>query len=112
MKYKLYEDENNRNEFVSGTYKIGYIGFKPSYLVKKFGPPMHGDGFKVSGEYVFESEEGNPITVYDWKYTTLYDEDNEYTAVGFWMLDKEIRFNVGGKSTNDYHDFYKWIRSQ
>lgn len=111
MKYQLVEDDNNVNEFASGTYKIGSVRLVPSKLIKMFGPPLSGDGYKVSGEYVFKSEDGKPFTVYDWKQTTLYDQENLYTNVGFWMLDKEMEFSIGGKDMNDYHDFYKWIKS-
>ena len=108
--FKLVTDINNVNEFVSGTSNIGEIDTIPSKLVIKFGPPMSGDGHKVSGEYVFENKDGRPITLYDWKWTTLYDESNPFTSVGFWMRDKPIQFSVGGINKSDFYSFETWIK--
>ena len=108
--FKLVNDRNNGNDFASGTYYIGEIDVVPSKLIAKFGSPMSGDSYKVSGEYVFEGNTGRPITLYDWKWTTLYDKSNPFTPSGFWMFDKPIRMNVGGKNKSDFYDFERWIK--
>ena len=108
--FKLVNNRDNINDFASGTYYIGEIDVVPSKLIAKFGSPMSGDSYKVSGEYVFEGNTGRPITLYDWKWTTLYDKNNPFTPSGFWMFDKPIRMNVGGKNKSDFYDFERWIK--
>tara|TARA_R100000329_G_C7522280_1_gene184169 strand:+ start:282 stop:656 length:375 start_codon:yes stop_codon:yes gene_type:complete len=108
--FKLVNNRDNINDFASGTYYIGEIDIVPSKLIAKFGSPMSGDSYKVSGEYVFEGNTGRPITLYDWKWTTLYDKNNPFTPSGFWMFDKPIRMNVGGKNKSDFYDFERWIK--
>ena len=46
----------------------------PSRVVDLFGSPDDSDGYKVSMEWLFEDEEGNVVTLYDWKSTSLYEE--------------------------------------
>ena len=75
-------DPNKTN----GTCLIGYIEISPVNLIKKFGYPNMCDGYKVSGAYAFQDENGDVFTLYDWKYTTLYDSENTYTPEEFWKL--------------------------
>ena len=83
---------------------------KPIELVLVFGKPLISDSYKVSGEYLFEhTETGTPITLYDWKYTTLYDEEDGIKPVDFWKLDEEVQFNIGSKNSMVY-GFDKWIK--
>jgi hypothetical protein len=44
----------------------------PALIVKRFGPPHRGDGYKISGEYVFVSTGGNAFALHDWLATSLY----------------------------------------
>ena len=99
----------NPNIKTGGTSLRGGVKLKPIELLLVFGKPMVSDGYKVSGEYFFEhTESGTPITLYDWKYTTLYDHDG-IKPVDFWKLDKEVQFNIG--SLNSYaYGFENWIR--
>ena len=67
------------------------------------------DSYKVSGEYIFEhTETGTPITLYDWKYTTLYDETDGIKPVRAWKLDEEVQFNIGSTNSMAF-GFNKWI---
>jgi hypothetical protein len=53
----------------------GQGDFEASYddLVKLFGEPEESDGYKVSMEWTLKDEEGNIVSIYDWKSTNLYD---------------------------------------
>ena len=108
--FKLVNNMSNVNDFVVGTSYIGEIDIAPSKLIAKFGSPMSNGDSKISGEYVFQGNTGRPITLYDWKWTTLYDESNPFTPSGFWALDKPIRMNVGAKKKSDFYDFERWIK--
>ena len=67
------------NEFGGGTSLIGHIRVSYAQLFKVFGEPQECDGYKVSGEWTLKDHNGTIITIYDWKCTSLYDE--EYPSV-------------------------------
>lgn len=106
---KLDEYRINPNININGTSLRGGVKLKPIELLLVFGKPMTSDGYKVSGEYTFEhTETGTPITLYDWKYTTLYDHEG-IKPVDFWKLDEEVEFNIGSTNSMAY-GFDKWIK--
>lgn len=111
QQFKLVNDKENINKFTAGTSKIGNVDLIPNKIVLKFGNPIIGDGWKVSGQYVFETNKKEPITLYEWKWTTSYDKSNPFSPKGFWMLDKPIKFSVGGHSKSNFYDFEQWIKS-
>jgi len=100
----------NPNIETGGTYVMSEVMLKPIELILVFGKPLICDSYKVSGEYLFEhTETGTPITLYDWKYTTLYDEEDGIKPVDFWKLDEEVQFNIGSNNSMVY-GFDKWIK--
>ena len=106
---KLDEYKINPNINSNGTYVMSEVMLKPIELVLVFGKPLICDSYKVSGEYLFEhTETGTPITLYDWKYTTLYDLGG-IKPVDFWKLDEEVQFNIGSNNSMVY-GFDKWIK--
>ena len=108
-----YEQLNGINKTLAeGTSLIGHIDLIPMSLVRKFGDPSWSGGTKSSGEYIFKStnNENAIITLYEWKWTKSYDEDNPYTPVQFWKHCKPIEFNVGGFSKSHFIDFEQWIK--
>lgn len=65
------------------------INITPQQLIDLFGEPQYfnNDGKdKTNMDYTLEDEDGNVITIYDWK---------EYTPL---KMDKEYIFNIGGKN--------------
>ncbi len=98
--YKL-----NNNASISGTSLKGYANFDYKHMRELFGEPNESDGYKVSGEWVFEATNGDVFTVYDWKSTNLYDSDlpsvEEFRASGV------NTFNIGGY--NDASEFIAWL---
>ena len=106
---KVNEYRINPNLETGGTPRFSEVMLKPVELLMVFGKPHIMDSYNVSGEYIFEpAETGTPITLYDWKYTTLYDVDG-IKPVDFWKLDDEVEFNIGSKNSYAY-GFDKWIR--
>ena len=49
--------KKNNDHGVIGTHNVGNIELIPAKLIRELGNPMGSDNYKVSGEYVFESEE-------------------------------------------------------
>ena len=106
---KLDEYKINPDIETSGTSLYAEVKLKPIELLLVFGKPHTMDSYKVSGEYMFEhTETGTPITLYDWKYTTLYDAEG-MKPVDFWKLDEEVEFHIGSNNSMAY-GFDKWIK--
>jgi hypothetical protein len=106
MKYKKL---NNLDDTYGLCHKSD-VQLIPSQLIETFGNPLTSDEYKVSGEYVFKNKkDGTIFTLYDWKYTSLYDSSG-LTPDKFWKLEKPVWFNIGGKCYPG--DFESWIKKQ
>ncbi len=104
-------DYNKAMKFVNGTSFVGEINIEPSKLVEAFGNPDPTGEDKVSGEYVFLSEDEKAVfTLYDWKWTTLYDETNPFTPEEFWKHTEKLSLNIGGHSDVALPHFKRWIK--
>jgi hypothetical protein len=71
----------------AGTSLQGYIRTTYRDLVKFFGEPINRDGYKTNVEWVLKSDDGQIITIYDWK-----------VSRDAWNKDQTFQFNVGGRS--------------
>ena len=96
----------------SGTALVSEIIVSPAALVAAFGAPGKADRHKSSGQYVFENDEGDVFTVYDWKMTSLYEDDGvgNQSPGAFWSRDEPIQFNIGGKSGSG--EFEEWLHGE
>ena len=94
----------------NGTCLQGYIQFPPKALVMIFGEPDESDGYKVSGEYVFEDDNGNVITLYDWKSTSLYDSGP--SPQDFWNSEQMYNFHIGGHNKDDVKSFQVFLYNE
>ena len=111
MQMDMNEYKLNNNINTGGTSLYGEVKLKPIELILAFGKSQHTDNYKVSGEYFFEHiETGTPITLYDWKYTTLYESDGVKPS-DFWKLDEEVVFNIGSKNSYVF-GFEDWIKQE
>ena len=107
---KVDEYKINPDIETSGTSLYAEVKLKPIELLLVFGKPHTMDSYKVSGEYMFEhTETGTPITLYDWKYTTLYDPADGIKPVDFWKLDEEVEFHIGSNNSMAF-GFDRWIK--
>ena len=111
MKLDMKEYRKNDDINTSGTCLYGEVKLKPVELILAFGKSEMTDNYKVSGEYTFEHVESKtPITLYDWKYTTLY-ESGGMKPSDFWRIDEEVEFHIG--SSNSYvYGFEDWIKQE
>ena len=100
----------NNDADVNGTCRQSEIMAAPARLIELFGKPTYCDGYKVSGEYVFEDEEGNVFTLYDWKYTTLYSPEYGIHPTVFWAGTTPVQFNIGAQVYAG--DFTEWLKDQ
>lgn len=103
--FKLNQDAN-----ISGTCRQSEIKVAPARLIEVFGQPVECDGYKVSGEYIFEDSDGSVFTLYDWKATTLYDPEYGVPVSLFWNDTTPTWFNIGGRKSAI--DFVDWLEKQ
>jgi hypothetical protein len=69
MEIKFKTSDRGGDTSLQGQVSCSYKG-----LVRLFGEPnSDGDGYKVSVEWNLEDENGEVVTLYDWKCTSLYD---------------------------------------
>lgn len=99
MEKKLYLTHNESRIKADGTFFIGNIHISYDDLVKKFGEPLEGDGYKVDSEWILyfpdDVNGGRVITIYNWKNGKSYmgDKGQETKDITKW--------NVGGINPKD-----------
>lgn len=81
----------------SGTSLVGQIETNYDTLVRLFGDPDPGDGYKTQAEWAFELYDENfgnvIVTIYDWK------QGDSYVGPGHGKRPEEITvWNVGGRN--------------
>ncbi len=89
----------------SDDYAGGWLQgeFTASYsdLVKVFGEPSDGDGYKVSTSWTIQdTETGAVFEIYDYKETSLYDPSNNPSVEEFRALDS-YDWHIGGERACD-----------
>jgi len=79
---------------IAYTFRVGHIKAAPADLARVLGKGCTSDKYKSSRDYFF-SFNGEPVTLYDWKSTSLY-EDRLPKPKDFWAQTTPVVFNVGG----------------
>lgn len=102
MTYKV-----DPNADISNTSWVEDLEVAPADLVRALGAPQRRlDAYKVSGLYSFV--EGLRIfTVYDWKATSLYNEELP-SPLAFWNSQSKVCLSIGS-NCEDVADFRCWI---
>ena len=107
----------DQNVSSTGTSLVAEVDLAPAFLVARFGSPLPGDGYRVTGQYRFVGTNGEFFTVYDYKQTAAYidDEDDALPPEQFWASEVEQELSVGGRGR--YHDgsakpFIDWLLAE
>lgn len=95
----------NKNASINGSSLKGYFIAPFSDLVVAFGEPQGFDDYKVSTQWVFESDDGEVFTLYDYKVTSLYEPD--YDSVDQFRARKSYEWHIGGKT--DPSEFIEFL---
>jgi hypothetical protein len=96
-----------RTTDLTGITEMGEFDVPPAIIVKRFGPPGAGDGYKISGQYVFVDTNGEPFVVHDWKSTTLWD-GGLGTPEDFWASEEPQEMTVSTRDL-DTEVFVAWF---
>jgi hypothetical protein len=92
---------------ISNTSLVEEVEVAPAKVVRALGAPHRRmDEYKVSGLYSFV-DGLRVFTVYDWKATSLYDEDLP-SPLAFWNCKSEVCLSIGSNS-DDVTDFKRWL---
>lgn len=93
-----------------GTSRVDMIPLVYKDIENAFGPPQEGSENKISGEWLFTNEEtGAVFTLYDWKSTSLYDDDLP-SVEEFRESESQAIFNIGGhKRGSDLSSFKSFL---
>lgn len=94
----------------TGITTMREIDVAPASLVRRFGWPAISDGYKVSGQYVFADQAGQPYVVHDWKSTSLWEADFP-TPDEFWTSDEPQEFCIATRDL-DAVEFADWLLEQ
>jgi hypothetical protein len=90
---------------INGTFLLARTTLSPARVMRAFGNPQPGDGYKTTGEFYFTGPEGSRFTLYDWKY-----------GHNMWSVHdtQPIELNIGGDdhSRPYVHDFQAWLEKQ
>lgn len=98
----------NLDADISGTSLRGYVVASYVELNELFGPPIDGE-YKISGQWVFEDDDGNVFTLYDYKETDLYDSELP-SVKKFRSSNNRIEFHFGGRGSSI--EFHNWLEYQ
>ena len=97
---------------LAGTHLCGYVKADYLQLVELLGKPNSpGDDYKVSTEWQFEGPGGEPIALYDWKETNLYEE--MCPSVEQWRdAAFGYEWHIGARSKDDADAFRIWLKNE
>ena len=96
---------------LNGSSFMTTVDISPDVLHSRFGEPDPSDGYKTSMEWAFEDEEGNAVSLYDWKSTSLYSPELPLPGT-VRNSDLPHRFHIGGKNYEVAHKFADWLLSE
>ena len=91
----------------TGITIMSEIEVAPALLVRRFGAPAAGDGYKVSGEYVFVDSAGEPFVVHDWKSTNLWEKEL-LSPEQFWASQEPAELCVSSRD-QETGEFERWF---
>jgi hypothetical protein len=95
---------------LDGATIMATVPIAPALLVQRFGEPSPGDGYKISGEFVFINDSGEAFALHDWLSTTLYTESG-LTPAEFWASTDEMELHVSSPD-KDCTSFLEWVANQ
>lgn len=103
MPYKM-----DPNADIANTSWVADIEVAPVDVVRALGAPQRrADAYKVSGLYSFV-EGPRVLTVYNWKATSLYDDEKLPSPLAFWNSQKKVCLSIGS-NCEEVADFKRWL---
>ncbi len=89
---------------------MGEVLVAPAAVVRRFGKPSPGEGYKISGEIAFTNDAGEAFVLHDWRATNLYHPEGP-TPETFWLSEEPTRLSVSSLDL-DISEFSEWLAKQ
>lgn len=89
---------------------MGEVIATPAVVVRRFGKPSPGEGYKISGEFAFTNEAGDAFVLHDWLATDLYLPEGP-TPEDFWASEEPTKLSVSSLDL-DVNEFSDWLAKQ
>jgi hypothetical protein len=87
------------------------VSIAPWRVIELFGEPDVSDEYKTSMEWLFEDEDGEVVTLYDWKSTSLYSPELP-NPDSLKFSAHPHSFHVGAHSYTAAMKFVDWVLLQ
>lgn len=82
-------------------------------LQETFGAPnVEGDDYKVSTEWNFEDEKGEAVTLYDYKATKLYSDEDDYPSVEEFRSLPCYDWHIGARNEEVATRFIQYLHTK
>jgi|GEM_PF-3631749 hypothetical protein len=101
---------DGKNYDLNGITTMGEVEVVPADVLRCFGKPSTGDGYKISGEFVFANDRDEVFVLHDWKSTRLYDGEG-LSPVDFWALTLPLELSISSLDL-DTTQFANWLQEQ
>lgn len=88
MNFTTHNDDIRMNG--GGTGLQGYVTVPYKKLVKIFGEPLDGDGYKVDAEWIITFEDGTVATIYNYK------DGKNYNGSSGMVTNRITEWHIGG----------------
>jgi hypothetical protein len=82
---------------INGTHLQGYVHLKYEQLVAAFGQPTEADGYKVDAEWGLRFDDGEIVTIYNWK------NGKNYCGPDGLRPEEITEWHVGGHNARASH---------
>ncbi|MBI1325907.1 hypothetical protein GC170_22330 [bacterium] len=89
---------------------MGEVVAAPGAVVRRFGKPSPGEGYKISGEITFTNDAGEAFVLHDWLATNLYHPEGP-TPESFWASEEPAGLSVSSLDL-DISIFSEWLAEQ
>jgi len=99
-----YKTHNDTDIMVNGCGLVGAIDADFDALVKLFGEPTKGDGYKTDAEWHIVFDDGTIAVVYNWK------DGKNYLGASGKEVDTIAQWHVGGKSSKALYHVYDLLK--
>ena len=106
----MFRHVRSQDAELDGITIMGETTLVPADVVKRFGKPAPGDGYKISGEYAFLNEQNEAFVFHDWLSTNLI-YDTAPSPEQFWAGTSPVQLSISSMDL-DVAAFAEWLRSE
>jgi hypothetical protein len=107
----MFQHVKSQDVDLDGITIMGEVTVAPAVVVKRFGRPSPGEGYKISGEYAFTNDRGEAFVLHDWLCTNLYHHEDGLTPEAFWAMADPFPLSISSLDL-DTSEFAAWLQNE